>query len=129
MLNDGQNTLTYDAENCLTSSGNSGFGTTTYTCDAHSIRVKKSLQGGTSTAYIFSGGKDIAEYDNGAAVNSPSREYIYLGGQLLATVQSGALTYHHSDHLSVRLSTDGTSGSPTYGTNIGEQGHYPYGEQ
>jgi len=129
MLNDGQNTLTYDAENCLTSSGNSGFGTTMYTCDSYGIRVKKALQGSTTTVYIFSEGKDIAEYDNGAAVSSPSREYIYLGGQLLATLQGGTLTYHHSDHLSVRLSTDGTSSSPTYRQKIGEQAHYPYGEQ
>ena len=129
MLNDGQNTLTYDAENCLTSSGNSGFGTTMYACDSYGIRVKKALQGSITTVYIFSGGKDIAEYDNGAAVSSPSREYIYLGGQLLATLQGGTLTYHHSDHLSVRLSTDGTSTSPTYRQKIGEQGHYPYGEQ
>jgi RHS repeat-associated protein len=129
MLNDGQNTLTYDAENCLTSSTNSSTGTSTYNCDAQGIRVKKALQGSTITVYVFSGGNDIAEYDNGAAVNSPSREYIYLGGRLLATVQGATLTYHHSDHLSVRLSTDGTSGSSTYGQVISQQGHYPYGEQ
>jgi len=117
MLNDGANNLSYDAENCLISAG-----TSTYTCDAHGIRVKKALQGSTTTAYIFSGGKDIAEYDNGAAVSSPSREYVYLGGRLIATIQGTSTVYHHADDLSVRVTTDAN------GTKIGEQGHYPYGE-
>jgi RHS repeat-associated protein len=122
MLNDGSNTLSYDAENCLTTVVNSSTGTSAYNCDAHGVRVKKALQGSTTTAYVFSGGKDIAEYDNGAAVNSPTREYIYLGGQLIATIQGTSTIYHHSDHLSVRVTTDAN------GNKIGEQGHYPYGE-
>jgi RHS repeat-associated protein len=117
MLNDGSNTLTYDAENCLTSAG-----TSTYTCDADGIRVQKALQGSTTTAYVFSGGKDIAEYDNAAPVNSPSREYIYLGGRLIATIQGTSTVYHHADHLAVRVTSDAS------GNKIGEQGHYPYGE-
>jgi RHS repeat-associated protein len=129
MLNDGSNTLAYDAENCLTTSANSSTGTSTYTCDSHGIRVKKVLQGSTTTVYVFSGGKDIAEYDNGAAISSPSREYIYLGSQLAATLQGTTVTYHHSDHLSVRLSTGGLSNSQNYGQTVGEQGHYPFGEQ
>ena len=48
MLNDGVNNLTYDAENCLTSAG-----TTAYTCDSHGIRVQKTIQGGTTTVYMF----------------------------------------------------------------------------
>jgi RHS repeat-associated protein len=118
MLNDGVNNLSYDAENCQTSAG-----TTTYTCDARAIRVQKTIQGGTTTVYVFSGGKDIAEYDNGAGVTSPSREYIYLGGRLISTIQGATTLYHHADHLSVRVTTD------VNGTNVGEQGHYPYGEQ
>jgi RHS repeat-associated protein len=117
MLNDGANTLAYDGENCLTTAG-----TSTYTCDGHGVRVKKPLQGGTTTAYVFSGGEDVAEYDNGAAVGSPSREYIYLGGRLIATIQGTSTVYHHADHLSVRVTTDAN------GNNIGEQGHYPFGE-
>ena len=118
MLNDGVNSnLNYDAENCLLTAG-----TGVYTCDAHGIRVKK-VVGGTTTVYLFSGIKDIAEYDNGAAVGSPSREYIYLGGQLIATLQGSTAVYHHRDHLSVRVNTDAN------GNKIGEQGHFPYGEQ
>ena len=64
----------------------------------------------------------IVEYDNGAAPASPSREYIYAGSQLLATIDSSGTKYHMNDHLSPRLTTD--SG----GNKIGEQGHYPFGD-
>ncbi len=81
----------------------------------------------TWTAYLFSGSRDIAEYDNGAAVNQPSRKFIYSGGVpgsgLLASVTSGStLTYFHSDHLGWRASTNAS------GQVVGQQGQYPYGE-
>jgi RHS repeat-associated protein len=53
----------------------------------------------------------------------PTREYIYSGSALLAKIESGATTYYHADQLSVRLMTD------TSGNVIGQQGHYPFGEQ
>jgi hypothetical protein len=45
------------------------------------LRVKK-VAGGTTTRYIFSGTKVIAEYANG----SLSKEYINSGSKLLATL-------------------------------------------
>jgi RHS repeat-associated protein len=126
MLYDGNNNLTFDAENCLITAANSGSGTTTYTCDAHGIRVKKALQSGTSTAYVFAGNTDVAEYDyttGNPLPGSPSREYIYAGDRLTATIQGSTTIYHHSDHLSVRVTSD------VNGNKIGAQGHYPYGEQ
>ncbi len=116
MTNDGANSLTYDAENrVLTAAGAS------YTYDGKSLRVKK-VSGSTTTVYVFSGTKVIAEYDNGALPASPSREYIYTGSQLTAKIEAGATTYFHADHLSARLVTDST------GTVTGQQGHFPYGE-
>jgi RHS repeat-associated protein len=53
---------------------------------------------------------------------SLNKEYIYSGGTLLATHDSGTLKYHHSDHLSMRLTTD-TNGSVT-----ATSGHFPFGE-
>jgi hypothetical protein len=47
--------------------------------DGNGLRVVKSVQGGTTTATIFAGSWIIAEYDNGAAPESPSREYVYNG--------------------------------------------------
>jgi RHS repeat-associated protein len=120
MTNDGQNTLTYDAENhLLTSSGSLGSGT--YTYDGNGLRVKQ-VSGSTTTVYAFSNGKVIAEYVNGAAPASPTREYIYSGGALLAKIEGTATQYYHQDSLSTRLMTVST------GTKIGEQGHFPYGE-
>jgi RHS repeat-associated protein len=93
----------------------------TYTFDGNSIRVKK-VSGATTTVYIFSGAKVIAEYDNGAAPASPSREYIYSAGALLAKIEAGATMYYHPDHLSNRLLTDSS------GNTLGQRGHYPFGE-
>jgi RHS repeat-associated protein len=119
MTNDGQNTLVYDAENRVTSSTGPGSGT--YTYDGNGLRVKK-VSGSTSTVYAFSGAKVIAEYLNGAAPSSPSREYIYLAGALLASVANGAVTYYHQDHLSNRLATN-SSGAATE-----QLGNFPFGE-
>ncbi len=116
MTNDGANSLTYDAQNrAVTAAG------ATYTYDGKGLRVKK-VSGSTTTVYIFSGSKVIAEFDNGALPASPSREYIYTGSQLTAKIEAGATTYFHADHLSARLVTDST------GTVTGQQGHFPYGE-
>ncbi len=120
MTNDGNNTLVYDAENRVLSATNGGA-SGTYTYDGNSLRVKKA-SGSTTTVYIFSGSKVIAEYDNGAGVGSPSREYIYSGGTLLAKIDSSGTKYYHRDHLSNRVVTDSS------GNALEQLGHYPFGE-
>ncbi len=117
---DGQNALTYDGENRMVSSTQVGA-TSSYAYDGNSLRVKK-ISGGTTTVYVFSGTEVIAEYAAGAAVSSPAREYLYSGSQLLTTIEGISTKYHHRDQLSVRVNTDAT------GTVIGQQGHYPFGE-
>ncbi len=82
----------------------------------------KKVSGGTTTVYSFSGTKVTAEYVNGAAPASPTREYIYARSQLLAKIEGGVTNYYHADHLSVRVTTD------TNGNIAGQQAHYPYGE-
>src|SRR6266446_9121322 len=109
-------TYTYDARITIVN-----YLTAEYTYDGNGLRVKK-VSGSTTTVYVFSGSKVIAEYDNGAAVGSPSRKYLYSGGALLAKIEGGATSYYHPDHLSTRVLTD--SG----GASIGSRGHYPYGE-
>jgi len=116
MTNDGLNALAYDAENRLVTSSGS-----TYSYDGKSLRVQK-VSGGTTAVYIFSGAKVVAEYVNGAAPAAPTREYIYSGSALVATIAGSTTTYHHADHLSVRLTTD------TSGNALAQQGHYPFGE-
>ncbi len=82
----------------------------------------KKLSGSTTTVYVFSGSKVIAEYDNGAAPTAPSREYVYGGGALLAKIDSSGTKYYHQDHLSNRLVTDPT------GNTYSQMGHFPFGD-
>jgi RHS repeat-associated protein len=124
MTNDGSNALTYDAENRVTNSANGGSAGA-YAFDGNSLRVKKTVSGAT-TVYIFSGAKVVAEYASGAVASSPSKEYIYAGSQLLATLTgppaSATANYHIADHLSPRVTTDST------GAIVGQQAHFPFGE-
>ncbi len=64
----------------------------------------------------------LAEYDNGAAPSTPSREYVYGASGLLAMFSGGATTYYHQDHLGVRLTTDAN------GNVASQQGTFPFGE-
>jgi RHS repeat-associated protein len=106
----------YDAENHLVQ-----YGSAQYTMDGAGLRVKK-VAAGDTTVYIFAGSKVLAEYVNGAGVNSPTREYLYLGSQLLAKIESGTTTYFHSDHLSARVMSN------TSGGIASQSGHFPFGE-
>jgi len=96
--------------------------------DGNGMRVQKAV-GSASTVFVWSGSRDVAEYDNGAAPGSPSREFIWAdalpGSGLVASITAGApptTNYFHSDHLSTRVITNSS------GTDIGEQGHFPFGE-
>ncbi len=121
MTNDGYNSLMYDGENRATSASN-GSASATYTYDANGLRVKKAVQNGTTTVYLFSGSRVVAEYENGAAASSPTREYIYSGAALVAKIEGSSTVYYHPDRLSVRVTTNSS------GTVAGQQGHYPFGE-
>ena len=122
-----QNYMYFDGENRMTAI--SGGNAASYSYDGNGMRVVKSVTGGTTTVSIFSGSSVIAEYDNGVASGSPSREYIAGPSGLLAMFSGGATTYYHQDQLSARLTTDGTIGSPTFGQVLSQEGHFPYGEQ
>jgi RHS repeat-associated protein len=125
MTNDGLNTLGYDGENRAVSSTVTGSSSGTYTYDGKGLRVKRvSVISGTTTttAYIFSNSKVIAEYDNGAVPSAPTREYIYAGAKLLAKIDTSGTKYYHQDHLSNRLVTDAS------GTTVTQMGHFPFGE-
>jgi len=78
---------------------------------------------------------ELSMVNGDPALRAPSREFIYSdsvpGSGLVATIAGGSsptTTYFHDDQLSWRVSTDGTSGSPTYGQVIGQQGSYPFGQ-
>jgi RHS repeat-associated protein len=108
----------YDAENRYTQLGS----TLVNTFDGTNLRVEKTTSGSTNV-YIFAGSLVIAEYSPSAPPSAPTREYIYVGPQLLASLDSsGNPTYRHFDNLSVRMFTDGG------GNAIGTQGHLPFGD-
>ena len=113
------NDMTYDGENRMTAISGGSAGS--YAYDGNGLRVVKS-SGGTTTVNIFSGSSVIAEYDNGALPGLPSREYVAGPVGLLAMISSGATTYYHQDHLSVRLTTD------VNGNVLTQEGHFPFGE-
>jgi RHS repeat-associated protein len=120
------NSMTYDGENRMTGFSGNG-GAAIYTYDGNGLRVVKSVSGGTTTVSVYAGSSVLAEYDNGAAPTSPSREYIYnaAGGEttgLLAMISAGATTYYHQDHLSARLTTNAS------GTILTQDGTFPFGE-
>src|SRR5207249_6809080 len=101
MTNDGANTLVYDGAKLVATTTQGGV-TSTYSYDGGRLRVKKQVGTATATVYVFSGARVIAEYAAGGAPNSPLREYVYSGSQLLATLEAGATKYHLNDHLSAR---------------------------
>jgi RHS repeat-associated protein len=121
-------TFSYDSEECNTAFAGNGSNAT-YTCDGNELRVQKVVTGtnAVNTLYVRSGGQLLAEYDNGAAVTSPTREFLY-GNNLLATVtgsttgSGGTIIYQQRDHLSPRMYTDAN------GNCVGDQGTYPFGE-
>lgn len=121
MTQDGLNTLIYDGENRVTSSSGT-LESGTYVYDGNGLRVEKT-SGGSTTAYIFSGSKVIAEYAVSGSTSTLQREYVYSGGTLIAKVESGAVQYYHGDQLSIRVMTNSS------GAVVGQQGHFPYGEQ
>lgn len=121
MTYDADNNLVYDAENRVTASSSGSNGSGTYSYDGNGLRIEKT-SGKTTTVYIFSGAKVIAEYPSGGNPTSPSREYVYAGGALLASISGTTTTYYQQDHLSNRLMSDST------GAVVENLGAYPYGE-
>lgn len=72
--------------------------------------------------YCWEGGQVIAEYHAGTSSNLVwDKNYVHLGGRLLATTDSGGTKYHHPDRLGTRLVTD------TSGNVATEQANLPFG--
>jgi RHS repeat-associated protein len=113
MTGDGVSTYSYDGVNRLKQI-NAGAASYTY---FGASRIKK-VVGSTTTVYVYSGDRPIAEYVNG----SLSKEYVYVGSRLLATLAGSSVTYHHPDQLSNRAETDAA------GNVLRRFGHFPFGE-
>src|ERR1700682_3698922 len=117
MINDSVTAYSYDGANRLKQVGS---GTAVYTYFGP-FRIKR-VNGDGTTVYIYSAGKPIVEYVYVNGSPTLSKEYIYAGSQLLATLSPASTTYHHPDHLSNRAKTD-VNGNP-----VRSFGHCPFGE-
>lgn len=73
-------------------------GSVTNEYDPNGLRIRRTGPS-SDTVYVFNGTQALAEYAPGAAPTNPTTEYIYLGGQLIASKSSGAYTFYVRDHL------------------------------
>ncbi|HKV27310.1 MAG TPA: RHS repeat-associated core domain-containing protein [Candidatus Acidoferrales bacterium] len=100
LLNDGQHTYSYDAENRITQVD--GGSTATYLYDALGHRVRKTASGATLDNLFDLSGNIIAEVNAGAWWAG----YVYAGNQLTAEYENSTTYFIHPDHLSsIRLMT------------------------
>jgi RHS repeat-associated protein len=117
LLNDGNHSYTYDAENRVTQVD--GGNTATYVYDATGKRIEK-IVGGSDSQYLYDiAGRVNTVFGNGAF----QRMYAYLNGQQVGEFFNGTVYFISTDHLgSTRLLT-GLDGSVQESDD-----YYPYGE-
>jgi YD repeat-containing protein len=117
LLNDGNHSYTYDAENRVTQVD--GGNTATYVYDGSGERVEK-IVGGSDSQYLYDiAGRINTVFGNGAF----QRMYVYLNGLQVGEFFNGTVYFVSTDHLgSTRLLT-GLDGSVQESDD-----YYPYGE-
>jgi RHS repeat-associated protein len=116
---------TYNAENLIVTATVTGVGTSQYSYDGSSRRVRR-VVGGIATRLEYGvRGELLAERDESAGV--VTKEYLYKGGSVLATSKpASSYEYATPDHLgSPRAWTD-NSGNLIAG---GRHDYLPFGEE
>jgi RHS repeat-associated protein len=128
LLNDGAHNYQYDPEGrirCMDAGANCANPTASYVYSVEGRRVKRTV-GGATTLYLHDGGSVLSEFANPSpGVGTWQKDYIYLGGALLATESaSDGTRYHFSDHLGTpRVITDAA------GNVVSRHDYYPYGTE
>jgi RHS repeat-associated protein len=118
LTQDDQYQYIYDGENHQVTLKNlSGTTVATYAYDGNGRRIVK-VWGASRTVSLFAGSNLISEFDD-AASNTYSSGTTPGGA---VTDSSAVLLYYHSDHQSVRLTTDNS------GNYANKQGTFPFGE-
>ncbi|MFZ1344139.1 RHS repeat-associated core domain-containing protein [Thiothrix eikelboomii] len=103
LLNDGEHSYTYNAQNRLASVDD----ITNYTYNADEQRVKK-VVGQTTTYYAWDNDQIIGEYVQGVT-GLQSSETIYLGSTPIALIQNGNIYRIYADQIDTpRVITDAT---------------------
>lgn len=106
LLNDGNHSYTYDAENRITQVD--GGSTASYSYDAQGQRLRKTTSAIGSIDYIRNFSGDVlGEWQSGNVYTGWNRDYVYMGGKLLAEYRNATTYFRHEDHLgSARVITD-----------------------
>ncbi len=94
LLNDGNHSYTYDAENRILAVD--GGSTATYVYDAEGRRVQRTSGAGTAYYVYDTGGRAITEINSSGVW---ARGEVYAGGRHLATYMNGTTYFVHSDWL------------------------------
>jgi RHS repeat-associated protein len=127
LLNDGYNSMLYDAENRVVQVSNSSH-VATYIYDAEGQRAKKTVDGITSTYLFHAGGHPFFEI---SSTGAPNRMELYAGARHLVTYKNNTTYFNHPDWLgSERLKTalDGSSYQSCSSLPFGD-GHYCMGTE
>jgi RHS repeat-associated protein len=105
LLNDGNHSYAYDAENRVISVDTGS--TAAYVYDAAGQRVRKTSSAGT-VDYIYDlAGHEVAEVSSAGAWN---RGEVYAGGRHLATYDGGTTYFNHVDWLGTERARSNVSG-------------------
>jgi RHS repeat-associated protein len=121
----GGGTLTYDAENRMTSAFKSGVWSY-YVYDADGRRVRR-ITGGVETWHVYGfGGELIAEYPLNGGAGLPSKEYGYRSGQLLIVGDASNVRWTVTDALGTPRIVAGKSGSLS---DVTRHDYLPFGEE
>ncbi len=127
----GATTMTYDAENKMTSALNSSGGVSYYTYNADGQRVRRKI-GGVETLQVYGfDGELLAEYAAESPHTNPQKEYGYRGGQLLITAEPASATNSSGYNgttadipgtVQMENFDDGAEGSAYHDTTAGSHG-------
>jgi YD repeat-containing protein len=121
----GGGTLTYDAENRMTSAFKSGVWSY-YVYDADGKRVRR-ITGGVETWHVYGfGGELIAEYPLNGGAGSPSKEYGYRSGQLLISGDASNVRWTVTDALGTPRIVAGKTGALS---DVTRHDYLPFGEE
>jgi RHS repeat-associated protein len=129
MVNDGNFTYTFDANNNLIQAAGTPSGTWNYAYDGNGFRVEKSNSSGGTLYWRLKSGETIAETDlTGSTTNSNYREYIFLAGHRIATrdavTPNPNVFYFYFDQVGSTTGITSASGVPCYQATF-----TPYGQE
>jgi RHS repeat-associated protein len=109
LLNDGNHSYTYDAENRITQVD--GGSTASYFYDAEGQRLRKTTPTSTLDYVRNFSGTVLGEWQVSGSSGEWSGDYVYMGGKLLGEYRNGTTYFRHEDNLgSARVLTQMSQG-------------------